>query len=217
MYHYLDDKAFLHRMRARSGEIMQNLCHNLKEDHDIGANFYLVGSGARNLIMQNENLPVDLDYNLDIIRCENINKCRDIKECVRKAFNKALNAYGLHDCEDSTSCLTSKGIWFKEGNTTEFSIDLCIVFNDASGYTYRLIHEKSGFFVQDRYYWNKAPQSKDLRKKVDYIKKHGKWARVREQYLTIKNRYLSQNDTTHPSFICYTEAINNVYNTRMHW
>ena len=53
MYHYLDDKEFLCKMRALSGNIMQLLCHYLKEDYDIGSTFYLVGSGAKNLILQN--------------------------------------------------------------------------------------------------------------------------------------------------------------------
>ena len=47
-----------------SGEIMQDFCHLLKENHNIDANFYLVGSGARNLITQNASQPIDLDYNL---------------------------------------------------------------------------------------------------------------------------------------------------------
>lgn len=108
MYHYLDDKEFLHKMRALSGGIMQLLCHYLKEDYDIGANFYLVGSGAKNLIMQNKNNPVDLDYNLEIVRCEDFEDCRYLKECARKTFNKCLREYDLQDCEDSTSSLTSK-------------------------------------------------------------------------------------------------------------
>ena len=34
---------------------------------------------------------------------------------------------------------------------------------------------------------------------------------MREEYIKLKNRYLSDNDH-HPSFICYSEAVNNVYN-----
>ena len=49
---------------------MQDLCHTLKEEYDIGASFYLVGSGARNLILQNANQPIDLDYNLEITRID---------------------------------------------------------------------------------------------------------------------------------------------------
>lgn len=55
MYKYVEDKQFLSRMRSLCGEIMQDLCHTLKEEYDIGASFYLVGSGARNLILQNAN------------------------------------------------------------------------------------------------------------------------------------------------------------------
>ena len=50
-----------------------------------------------------------------------------------------------------------------------------------------------------------------------YIKSKGKWALVREQYKRIKNKYLTSNDYNHSSFICYIEAVNNVYNSRKHW
>ena len=149
MYHYLDDKEFVSKMRNLCGDIMQDLCHILKEDYDIGATFYLVGSGARNLIMQNNNEPADLDYNLEIIRCEDFEDCRYIKECVRKSFNKALKVNDLDDCNDST-----------------------------------------------------VP---------------GKWMLVRQQYEKIKNMYLIRNDYNHPSFVCYVEAVNNVYNLRKRW
>jgi len=217
MYHYLDDKEFLHKMRSLSGEIMQLVCHYLKEDYDIGANFYLVGSGARNLILQNESDPVDLDYNLEIVRCEDFDDCRHLKECTRKSFNKALNKYQLRDCEDSTSSLTSKRIQFTSGIDTGFSIDVCITVRDEKDNYHRLIHEKTGWTYNDRYYWNIAPHSKELKKKTDYIKKCGKWELVRGQYQRIKNRYLTRNDHNHPSFVCYVEAVNNVYNIRNHW
>lgn len=195
-------------MRALSGEIMQTFCHILKEEYDIGANFYLVGSGARNLILQNASEPVDLDYNLEIVRCTDIKDGRTIKESARKAFNQALNNYGWSDCEDSTSSLTTELRYFTQGNPTEFSIDVCIVFTDKNGYIHRLIHDK---FI-DRYYWNIAPNSQNIRKKAEYIKANGKWELVRNQYKDIKNRYLHYNDHNHPSFICYIEALNNVYN-----
>jgi hypothetical protein len=28
---------------------------------------------------------------------------------------------------------------------------------------------------------------------------------------------LSENDHDHPSFVCYVEAVSNVYNSRNHW
>ena len=91
MYKYVEDKQFLSRMRSLCGEIMQDLCHTLKEEYDIGASFYLVGSGARNLILQNVSRPIDLDYNLKITRIDDWEDCKEIKECVRKAFNIVLS------------------------------------------------------------------------------------------------------------------------------
>ena len=217
MYHYLDDKEFLHRMRSLSGEIMQLLCHYLKADYDIGANFYLVGSGARNLILQNENRPIDLDYNLEIVRCEDYDDCRHLKECCRKTFNKVLREYKLHDCEDSTSSLTSKLIQFSSRNSTVFSIAVSTITRDVNDTYKTIIHDKTGWTLNDRYFWNMAPHSKGLKEKVDFIKKNGKWELVRDQYIRIKNKYLTRNDDEHPSFVCYIEAVSNVYNTRNHW
>ena len=119
----------------------------------------------------------------------------------------------MQDCKDSTSSISSKLIQFEGGNGTSFSIDICIVRKDKKGEFHRLIHEKTGWSTYDKYFWNIAPQSKDLKRKADYIKKHGKWEMVREQYREIKNGYLMKNDHNHPSFVCYIEAINNVHNT----
>ena len=115
-------------------------------------------------------------------------------------------------------------------------MDVCIVCEDEDGNLYRLIHKKTGYtnvnsiayaasiyagLVTRRpvneYYWNMAPNSRDIKFKVDYIKRNGKWELVREQYKSIKNRYLTQNDHNHPSFICYIEAVNNVYNSIKGW
>lgn len=217
MFDYVEDREFLSRMRNLCGGIMQDFCHCLKEDYDIGARFFLVGSGARNLIVQNASLPIDLDYNLEIVRCEDFEDCGFLRECARKTFNKVLNEYGWGDCKNSTSSLTTKKVHFVEGNPTEFSMDVCIVCRDTAEHFYRLKLKKTGFTYLDEYYWNEAPHSAGIQKKAKYIKERGKWQLVRTQYLDIKNRYLRQNDHDHPSFICYIEAVNNVYNARMSW
>ena len=215
MYQYGNDKEFISRLKRYCGEIMQSLCHILKEEYDIGSNFYLVGSGAKNLILQNESNPIDLDYNLEIVSCEDFRDCCYIKECVRKAFNIALNQFDWNDCKDSKSSLTTEKRHFKKGNRTELSIDVCIVVRDGKDNYYRLIHKKTGFTNRDNYYWNIAPNPSNIKRKVDFIKANGKWQMVREQYRNIKNRYLTQNDYNHPSFVCYIEAVNNVYNSIM--
>lgn len=217
MFHYVEDKEFVSRMRRLCGEITQDLCHYLKEDYDIGSVCYLVGSGARNLITQNASQPIDLDYNLEITKCEDYEDCRTIKEAVRKSFNKALCDHGWGNCQDSTSSLTTEQKCFNNGNGTAFSIDVCIVCLDNKDNLYRLIHNKTGYTFNDQYHWDMSPHSAKIRQKADYIKSKGKWQLVREQYLNIKNKYLQRNDHNHPSFICYVEAVNNVYNARMSW
>lgn len=212
MYDYVKDQVFLSKMRSLCGDIMQDLCHILKDEYDVGAQFYLVGSGAKNLILQNNSNPIDLDYNLEIVRCEDINDLRTIKESVRNAFNSVLREYELEDCQDSTSSLTTKTIHFTKGNATEFSIDVCIVSKNDRGELRRLVHNKTGWTDWDTYNWSIAPDSKDVLRKAKIIKASGKWELVREQYKDIKNRYLVWNDHNHPSYICYIEAVNNVFN-----
>lgn len=248
MYEYVTDKKFIMRMRKSCGEIMQDLCHTLKQEYDIGAQFYLVGSGDEKLILQNASEPIDLDYNLEIVRCADFDDCRHIKECVRKAFNMVLRNYGLNDCRDFTPSLTTYKMYFQNRikyshyltfssalapvtaknsdlrcamgtsyslyhlavtNNIYFSMDVCIVSKDSKRNCYRLIHEKAS----DKYYWNIAPNSKNLKMKSEFIKKNGNWNLVRNQYKNIKNHYLQQNDFDHPSFVCYIEAVNNVYNS----
>ena len=171
---------------------------------------HLVGSGAKNLITQNSNEPIDLDYNLMIIHSE-INSGREIKEYIRKQFNVILNKNGWSDCMDSTSVLTTEKRHFTKGNHTEFSIDLAIVFNDRNGW-HRLIHEKTGFTALDRYYWNLVPDSKDLLDKVTEIKGKHLWNEVIDEYREKKNLYLCRQDYNHPSFNVYVETVNQVFN-----
>ena len=47
--------------------------------------------------VQNASLSIDLDYNLEIVRCEDFEDCINLKECARKSFNKALNERDLGD------------------------------------------------------------------------------------------------------------------------
>ena len=109
MFDYVKDKEFLSHVRNLCGEIMQDFCHYLKEDYDIGAVFYLVGSGAKNLIVQNASLPIDLDYNLEIVRCEDFEDCRLSKgferfHCGRDGEKSALVTVSNLGTYNSCAC-----------------------------------------------------------------------------------------------------------------
>lgn len=90
MYHYVEDKEFLKKMKYLCSDIINQLVQLINNDSVMEVEAHLVGSGARNLITQNSNEPIDLDYNLVIIDSD-INNCREIKEYVRKQLNVILH------------------------------------------------------------------------------------------------------------------------------
>ena len=76
MYEYVDDKKTLGEIRSLCGHMMQDLCHTLKEKYNIGASFSLVGSGARNLVLQNKNEPIGYPF---IKESNNFSICQDFQ------------------------------------------------------------------------------------------------------------------------------------------
>ena len=144
MYHFIEDKDFLKKLRSTCSNIVNQLVQRINNDSVMTVEAHLVGSGARKLETQNSNEPVDLDYNLNILKTHeiDINDCRKIKEYVRKQFNIILNNNGWEDCQDSTSVLSTEYRHFKHGNQTSFKIDLAIVGESQKGWS-RLIHDKT--------------------------------------------------------------------------
>lgn len=210
MYHYVEDKVFLKKMRRVCSDIINQLVQTINGDEYLRVEANLVGSGAKNLITQNGEHPIDLDYNLCVYETPDINDGRKIKEYIRKKFNEVLRKNNWNDCEDSTLALTTGKMHFVKGNQTEFSMDVGIVCV-AQGNWYRLKHEKTGISWSDRYYWIQAPNSNGLSQKVQWIKRNNGWLMVRDTYLKKKNMYLRRNDYCHHSFNVYLETINEVY------
>ena len=212
MYHYIANKDFLNNMRRVCSDIVNQLVQAINAEDFMMVEAHLIGSGAKNMVTQNALEPIDLDYNLVVIHTEcNINDGKIIKEYVRGKFNYVLKRNGWSDCKDSKSCLTTEKRHFKKGNDTEFSIDLAIVHEDRNGSWYRLIHKKTGIASKDEYFWVMGPHSEGLVKKVEWLKQNNHWNEVRTVYLDKKNMYLSRHDYYHPSFVCYTEAVNELY------
>lgn len=212
MYHWIEDKEFLGKMRRECSDIVNQLVQNINKGNYLKVKMGMVGSGAKNLITQNDNEPIDLDYNICILEINgNINDCKEIKEYIRIELNKVLQSKKLEDCKDSTSALTTSKLIFTTGNNkTQFSIDVAIVYKSKEKFS-RLLHEKTGNVSKDEWIWNKAPDSNKLNKRITFIKEKLYRNELRETYLEKKNFYLQTNDHNHPSFNCYIEAINEVY------
>ena len=213
MYYFIQDKEFLKRLKGTCNDIVNQLVQSINNDSVMTVKACLVGSGAKNLITQNEDEPIDLDYNLCIVNTESINirNGYEIKEYVRKQFNKVLSSNGWDDCDDSTSVLTTGNYSFQNGNKTKFSIDIAITCKYLNNWQ-RLNQQKTGFVNRDRYYWNEVQNSGRLEEKVRILKAEDLWDEVRDTYLEKKNFYLCRNDHNHPSFIVYVETVNQVYN-----
>lgn len=213
MHQYIQDKEFLKRLKGTCHDIVNQLVQSINNDSVMTVEACLVGSGAKNLITQNENEPIDLDYNLCIVSTKSISilDCREIKEYVRKQFNRVLCSNGWDDCQDSTSVLTTEKRVFKKGNQTAFSIDFAITCKYHNNWQ-RLIHRKTGFVNLDGYYWNEVQDSGRLEEKVRALKSENLWGEVRDTYLDKKDFYLCRNDHNHPSFVIYVEAVNQIYN-----
>lgn len=212
MYHWIEDKEFLSKMRSTCSDIVNRVVSSINKDKKMNVRMQLVGSGAKHLETQNENEPVDLDYNINIIEVYE-SKYTDgklLKEYIQKKFNEILEGKGLADCDDSKSALTTKKMHFNSGNQTQFSIDLTITKLVSEKWN-KLIHIKTGDFRTDKWEWNIIRDSSKIAYKAKCIKENGLWNNLREMYLNKKNYYLSRNDNEHPSYNCYIESINEVY------
>lgn len=204
-------------MRSACADIVNQLKQEINRNEIMMVDTYLVGSGARNLITQNKNEPIDLDYQLEIEALYGLEweECRKIKEYVKREFNEILCRNGWADCNDSTSVLSTKYMCFDKGNQTRFKIDLAIIVKDNKGNWWRLIHKKTGNTNTDEWSWEQGRDSNGLEDKVIKLKEKGYWETVRNSYLEKKNMYLTKNDHNHPSFICYIEAVNEIYYSKI--
>lgn len=210
MYEYVKDKKFLHAMKRECADIVNQLVMEINRDRCLSVRAYPMGSGANNLITQNAEQPIDLDYNLEIVEIIDLfyRDDRELSQYIQKKFNIVLRRNGWDDCEDSTSVFTTPLRRLPGKNKTQFKIDLAVVREDEYGW-HRFIHEKHDNILSDRFYWNMAPDSKGLVSRAEKLKQEMLWDEVRKKYLDKKNFYLRNNNK--PSFVVYVEAVNEVY------
>ena len=208
-YEYVEDKEYLARVQKSCNSDMKKIEEIMRNDYDIPCQYFLIGSGARNMVTVDTKGMIDLDYNINVYDGMDYDG-KELKTALIGSANQIMRESGLADVDDSTSSITTKEMWFNDDpRNIHFKIDIAIV-TMKDGNWYRLIHQKN---LLEQYYWVPAPKSSDYQEKAKAIKEvPGLWLDVRSEYLRIKNHYLHLNDHNHPSFICYIEAVNNVYN-----
>lgn len=208
MYKFVEDKSYLKQTYGECADIVNQLKQELKK-YGIESQMNVVGSYKRNMVTQNGKGSIDFDFNLLIEEAQRFRE-RDLKETIREALNEVLRRNGWEDSDDSRTALTIRPKNYRK-RKIPFTVDICIVKRDFHGQLHRLKHMKTGFVATDQYFWNAAPYSSDLKMKEEALKPDY-WQEVRDTYLDKKDMYLTRNDKEHPSFVCYIEAVNEVYN-----
>lgn len=217
MYHYINDKEFLGKLKVECTSIINQLVILINNEGLLTVKASIIGSGGVNLITQNKKEPINVDYNIYIVEVKD-NSVKDgnsIKEYIRKRFNVVLrnNKWG-NSFERGISIMT-KERFLKNYFHFKFCIKL-FIFKEHSSKQFILVNTKNKPFDKDTWIWNEIKDSKDLKVKIKFIKDLKRWNDVREMYRFIKNLYyINVNnkylDINHPSIMCYIEAVNKVY------
>ena len=213
MYIFVNAKT-VKSYKSFCSDTLNRLKNVMQNQYGFDCDFYLIGSGAKNLVTQNENELFDLDYNFEIksfpndFNPNNSEKLKQLKDLIRKELNEILKDTYFKDSQDSISVLTARLFFKNDPSKKEFSFDVAILAKNSKGNYCRLIHEKG---LVDRFYWNEVPSSLDVSEKTEELKEYGWWQDVRDRYCDLKNLYLKRQDYNHPSFVVYVEAVNQVY------
>lgn len=210
MYHYVRN-SIVKPWRSFTADKMNRVKQMLKAEYNLDSDFYLVGSGAKNLVTQNENEPFDLDWNLEVYNlAEPTKNAGWLKNTVMDFLNELMEDTPFSNCQDSTAVITSR--WTTEEGL-KFSFDIAILVENSNGTFCRMIHDK----FMNRYYWTEVPDSKDVYDRKDKLKENGWWQEIRDTYLEKKNMYLRRIDRdNHPSFNIFVETINEVWYKACH-
>lgn len=204
MYSYVP-KDTVKPCKALCFECLAKAQAAIKERYGITFQIYAVGSGSNNLVTRWNNEPFDMDFNVLIQKLpdEFANNPKKLKDTFRRELDTVLTQYGFSNGQDSTSAITYT---HRQGWITDFMLDIGLADRDNNGDYFRLIHKKTW---PEQFIWNQVQDSRDLRKRTDCIRKTGRWNKLSDQYLAMKNQY--GRNSEQPSFLVYVEAANLVW------
>ena len=208
MYKEPKNKALVSRARRECTSIAKEVERILRVEYKIPCQVSLVGSGKRKMILLNgKDKHIDFDFNMFIYNGFKYNPV-ELRRIVRLVFNRVLNERGLRDVADSTTSLTTKMMYFPDDPLeTMFHIDLAIVTIE-NGCLQRMKYNKK----QNSVIWNKSANLKTFSKKEKAVHKTCSQM-ILQTYIEKKNLHIN-DEKNHPSFNCYIEAINQLYNSK---
>lgn len=168
--------------------------------------FFLVGSGARNMALRRPDGTFDLDYQLEIMSNRRGLSDQQIKDAFTNALDPLMTARGFRNGKNSTSSLTYLS---KEG-ARDFAFDVVITDTDGKGF-YRILRADKGA-QPTAYRFERLPESKLDPGKTARLRKEGLWSEVRGAYLGHKNENERLPEgSKEKSFHIYCRTVNEVY------
>lgn len=208
MYHYLEDYSKVLPYHEFFSNKLNQLKQRFEKDYKIQVSINTVGSYYRDLITQNGNLPFDIDYNI-VLENRTVTDVNagPLKNYAIKVLNELIgDRYSdFKYCQDSTAAITIRHV---VNAKLEFSADIAIVASNKNGLFCRLIHDKKN----NKYDWSPIPNSDKVYDRFRKLKQYGYMNSIKERYLDKKNFYLRKQDHSHPSFVVFVEAVNEIWN-----
>lgn len=203
MYSFVDQKICIN-LRNECEIIIKKVQKSVSDYFTF--QFYLIGSGERRLVTQNDYGQFDLDYNLILMKDkqELTSNPKQIKEIFLKAFSDNNPTLGFSFAKNSTSVITSK----LQLGDFHFSFDCAIMCEGNNGNLYKIVFDKP-----ERYLWNEVKHTEDFNAKYKFLIKKGEFNNIKELYLEKKNLYFDQKREI-SSFSVLVETINEILQKR---
>lgn len=204
------DFQYVTKAEAReSRDELETIIHRVQDEvrEKFTFSFWYIGSSSRNMITydRKSNVGYDFDINVEVNDDEEEYTAEKIRSILRKALDVTARQYGYDYCEDSTRVLTikKKDCW---QSRIICSCDIAIVYRCGDGRQQFIRYNKN----QGSYTWEYQPQPDTvLRKKEEWLKKHGYWQEVKDHYIDKKNR---NTDPNKHSRSLYAETIADICN-----
>ncbi|MCH5156631.1 MAG: hypothetical protein J1G02_02000 [Clostridiales bacterium] len=163
-----------------------------------------IGSVSRNMVTMDydSNVGYDFDVNLRVNDDEENYSAEEIKQILKKGFDKFAHLFKYDYSEDSTRVLTIK-VKDRQHSRILHSADFAVVHDGSKGQQY--IHYNKN---QQTYEWQYQPKSYyKLDERIAIIKENNLWQKVRDLYLNKKNN----NTDGKKSRSLFAETINEIY------
>ena len=171
--------------------------------------YKFIGSVLRNMVTRDysSNVGYDFDVNIYVNDDDENYSAKEIRNILRKAFDKFNRQFQYDYTEDSTRVLTIK-VKNRQNSKILHSADFAVVYDCDDGRQQYIHYNKN----QNSYEWQYQPKRYyELSERVDLIKQDRRsamlWQGIRDFYIEKKNHNL----TGKKSCALFAEIINEIY------